>query len=569
MEHEESASVSKEEVETTITQDEAASIPAPESPAVARGNDKTVESLPEPKIDQKPQIKEMIVEEKEEIKPAPTSEKPTEIPKEEKQKPQQAPVASSGWGWGSLWTQATSVVDSLSQTTAKMVQDLVEEHPVREIVDKEEGKEGKQEKDEPESILPPQEDLLDKGMSFLGGGVDMLSSYINVGMNKVAETVQSDAVKEYQNAAMSFASNSIEKAKQVTTNATEMGMQYGEKFAHQGVDALEAVGKSALTFLTVQEAIGDKQRIRPIFLPSQQASMTQEEQANFEETLNRNYFEENNGKAHLQVLETLSTEYAAKSLNEEPKLEDDQRKKYNEMAAKLKELADFDEDEDLNEDHQPELPQIDLNEPASKQLEIVQSLVKTCKDQSVEMLSTFRSELKDLVPEGSEDLLTVTDLTHLTASYLDKVLLESVQRISQFSASGVEQLLRVVESYLIEADQKPAAPEKMYQKSIYLFSLSQILVADLSAVSINFIDSLRIISDDGKVHINNLGKNRSEEAEECAKCAEDIETKTELHVNNIYMETSSGVSNIQESRKFLLQICKFLLLSSFNSQNAN
>lgn len=55
-----------------------------------------------------------------------------------------------------------------------------------------------------------------------------------------------------------------------------MGMEFGEKLANQGVDALEAVGKSALTFLTVQESVGDKQRIRPIFLPSQQASMTQE-----------------------------------------------------------------------------------------------------------------------------------------------------------------------------------------------------------------------------------------------------------------------------------------------------
>lgn len=54
-----------------------------------------------------------------------------------------------------------------------------------------------------------------------------------------------------------------------------------------------------------------------------------QEQANFEETLNRNYFEENNGLAHLQVLETLSTEYAAKSLKEEPQLEADQRKQYN------------------------------------------------------------------------------------------------------------------------------------------------------------------------------------------------------------------------------------------------
>lgn len=103
------------------------------------------------------------------------------------------------------------------------------------------------------------------------------------------------------------------------------------------------------------------------------------------------------------------------------------------MVLKLKELAEFDEEEDLTEDHAPEMPLVGLNEPASKQLEIVQMLAKTCKDQSVEMLSLFRSgncfqyedlnlvELKDLVPEGSEDLLTVTDLTHLTASYLDKV----------------------------------------------------------------------------------------------------------------------------------------------------
>lgn len=38
-------------------------------------------------------------------------------------------------------------------------------------------------------------------------------------MNKVAETVQSDAVKEYQNAAFSFANSSMEMAKQVRCEA--------------------------------------------------------------------------------------------------------------------------------------------------------------------------------------------------------------------------------------------------------------------------------------------------------------------------------------------------------------
>lgn len=58
------------------------------------------------------------------------------------------------------------------------MQDTIEEHPIREA-EEEKSEDGKQE-DEPQRITPPEEDLLDKGLSLFGGGVDLLGSYLNV-----------------------------------------------------------------------------------------------------------------------------------------------------------------------------------------------------------------------------------------------------------------------------------------------------------------------------------------------------------------------------------------------------
>src|SRR5690554_2944561 len=87
--------------------------------------------------------------------------------------------------------------------------------------------------------------------------------------------------------------------------------------------------------------------------------MTKEEQENFEESLNKNYFEECNGVAHLQVMEMLSTELSMKAQKLEQKLSQSQRETLSKFLAKVKELQEFDESE-VTEDTHLELPQVTL-----------------------------------------------------------------------------------------------------------------------------------------------------------------------------------------------------------------
>jgi len=179
-------------------------------------------------------------------------------------------------------------------------------------------------------------------------------------------------------------------------------------------------------------------------------------------------------------------------------------------------------------------------------------------------LNAFKKEIKELKPVGSSTttIITATDICHLTASFIDKTLLESVKKISQFSASCVEQLLRIAESYLIEIDTTKLSQEELLKRAAFSFSVSLMLVEELSNISVAFIDCIRTLCEEGKLHFSEFGTRGEKEMEESVRCSEDIETKMNLHINHIYLDTSNGISNVEECRKHLLSICKYVVTNA-------
>jgi len=182
-----------------------------------------------------------------------------------------------------------------------------------------------------------------------------------------------------------------------------------------------------------------------------------------------------------------------------------------------------------------------------------------------ELVDSFKNELKQLKPAdvSVESIITANDICHLTASYLDKMLLESVQRVHQFSAVSVEHLLRIVESFLIDSDSAMEKDEAL-KRCTYLFNSSILLNERLTKISTSFIDCVQAITEAGKTDCL-VFSSKPEAATESKKCAEDIDTKMSLHVNHIYLETSNAISNVEDCRKYLFSISKSLLVSSLSS----
>jgi len=173
----------------------------------------------------------------------------------------------------------------------------------------------------------------------------------------------------------------------------------------------------------------------------------------------------------------------------------------------------------------------------------------------------YKGEIKELNPsEGVDSIITPTDVCHLTASYLDKILLETVQRLNQFSASGVEHLLRVVESFIVDSENGLTSEEAL-KRSKYVFNLALLLNDKITKSSTALIDGFQEITEAGKTECAQLGK-KAELSEDSKKCLEDLDTKMSLHVNHVYLETSNSIANLEDCRKFLFSVCKSLLIAS-------
>jgi len=548
--------------------------------------EKKEEKEPAPKTEQKneePQSEPKVEPKQDNNQSAPSAPVQQHMDKDAPQPQQQRKQSTSGWGsWGGWLAAASTIVtqsvedyvkptmSTLSETTAQIVKDLVSEEPANpadkqaqpapnaeqnEANNSNNQNNNAEATDESEKIF----EAVDKGLTFLGESVDYLGSYLNKGINKVAQV----DINDIQNKAMLVATSSIEK-----------GFQVGEKLATTSVDALEIVGKTALNLLTVKEEVTDsKSRIRPVFYYIPQ--MTKEEEDTFEQLLNRNYFEVYSGVAHAQSLESLSIESTLHVQKTEQRLNAKQREALSALVVKLKELYenedDENEDENNNEkkDEQKQLPKIKLNEPAARQLETLEGLFTEYMERSSKLLELFKQDVSELKPtDGEQNSISSVEICQLTASYLDKALLESVRYFGQISAGSVELLLRIVESYLIDLDTTDGIDAETAQsKSTYVMLTASSLVEKLQALSNAYINLVKLLKQDANDTFTEFAKKGEAELEESKRCADDIETKTNLHINQILHASSGALSNVQDCKKFVFPVCKSMLLASVTSSS--
>ncbi|PRP81408.1 hypothetical protein PROFUN_11029 [Planoprotostelium fungivorum] len=474
-----------------------------------------------------------------------------------------APAASSSWGgwFSSVSSYVAPTVSSIANTTGQLVRDfVVEDQPTRKDPPVNQDPQAPAVATMTEITKPfprPEEHhgddngffgMMDSGLNMLGGGVDALGNtlgtYLNTGYNRV----QNMNINEIQT-----------KLQTATIQVANMAAETGNKLTHQGVDALELVGKSALDFLTVKEEVkpGErKARIRPVFY--HYVTLSPQEEQQFEEKVNKDYFSEASGVDYLRELEALSLEMSLKFQKMEKGIREEDRETLTKSIMAIEEMYNKEEEDEQAEES--ELEQVDLNEAAVKHQENIANVAMEGLERVSVLVGSYEQDLSEFTSADGTISVSPVDICHLTASTLDKILMEGLRTLSQLSAASVAQLLKVAESFQTSVEGGALKLPDVERQAVYMHQVSQKLSEELSRLSAVYNDNLRSVGESGVRFFEKITQQNKEKASEGERCTEDIDNKTNAHANHVYLETSNAVSNIQDCRKFLFAVSKTLIL---------
>jgi len=286
--------------------------------------------------------------------------------------------------------------------------------------------------------------------------------------------------------------------------------------------------------------------------------MNPQEEEQFVEKVNTDYFKEASGAENLKELEALSLEMSLKFQKMERLLSDQDREELTRLLTKFEEIF---EQEEEDEESSTDLVQVKLGDEALKHQEVISSVASEGFERISNIVGAFEQDLSELQPaEGEVIAVSAVDICHLTASCLDKILMESLRTLSQLSAASVAQLLKVVRSFKASLEAGDVDRAEAENQALYLHQVSHKLAEELSRLSGTYNENLRSVGEKGVRLFEKIAQQNKEKSEECDKCTEDIDNKTNAHANHVYLETSNAVSNIQDCRKFLFAVSKTLML---------
>jgi len=357
---------------------------------------------------------------------------------------------------------------------------------------------------------------VDKGFTAIENSVGVIGSYFNQGIAKVMEN--SSDIEQLKTTAMGLASVSLEKAKSLATYTTEKGYILGEQLASTSIDTLENVGKSAVKLLTVQESIPNKN--------DNKSTQQQENNAEIkvEEVLNHNYFEDFQGSVYLQLLEKLSVESTLKI----QKLEkSDQLQNIHNIVSKLNLLFEKEEEETTD----------------NKELKLLlnDKFLDTHKNYSKKfenIIEKWKTDLKELQNSGIN--ISSSDVYQLTAFYFDKILLECVKTLSEFTALSLNEFNTILQNL---------QNETFNNQEIHLSILNCLhsyywVIHELSQFFVTFTSYFNILIEDSKTYLDNTMN-------------EELIVKKNSHLNHVQLDINNFVSVLTESKHFMFIVCKY------------
>jgi hypothetical protein len=523
-----------------------------------------VESKPEPQTQPEPAPKQEESPKPAEKSPEPIKQQPVEAPKPEPK------TESKGWGWG--WGIISSVsskvgeyvkpaLDTVGDTVSEIAKVISEDDKKEEpsLIVNEENSSGANTAENTtenntsgsvetnmntnntvEGTQPSEQSAEDDAglFSLIGNTANYLGNIIQKGVDTVANTDLSTVQEKAKAMISTVRENQL----------VDQGFKVGGDLAHRGLDALEQVGEKALQLLTTTE-VGPENKPKLVSRltvnldeeidPSSTASSPSVKK-NTEMTFDA-YFEQRLGAANIQALEYMSIECMMKIQQAYRQLHASVRETVDEQSSAIQEEFDIERQEDVKE----ELPALKWNEKAEKQLSQIDAKVAESKERVTQMQKDFEASVAQLttVPTGANELFG------LTMTYQHKYQIEGTERLAELSALAVEHLLRVAE-FMIVSDTQTAQSEpvvkdsdaELLTKAKYIRVFADQISDHISTVSTLFIDAVK-----ATVNVS-------------ADLQKSLETKVNFRVNGIYLDAGNAISNVQEGKKFLLNVTKYLSL---------
>jgi len=168
------------------------------------------------------------------------------------------------------------------------------------------------------------------------------------------------------------------------------------------------------------------------------------------------------------------------------------------------------------------------------------------------------SPLKD--SEDSEELFVEQTIKHLSCTEED-----CTRTLAKLSALSVEQLLRIAVWCLGITEQKSTTNMPNFSTSCsQICMLCDYFDQELTMVSTVYIDVVQRISKYGQ---DNLKGKESKETNSQNR-SNKIINSCKTTCNTIYIDVGNAISNIQEAKKFILTVAKFVIISSQKTQEA-
>mmetsp|Transcript_4309 Transcript_4309/g.5308 ORF Transcript_4309/g.5308 Transcript_4309/m.5308 type:complete len:506 (-) Transcript_4309:21-1538(-) len=475
-----------------------------------------------------PESVDVTPEKNEEIKPQ--EPETTEAVKEQKQEQTQPQPQNSGWGsWGS-WISST--VNSVVESSSKIVQDLttaVEEEEISPTKNSSRSltlyrTDDDLKKEEEDKNKMDLEDKIIHSTTEVSGTTNYLSSVINKGVS----TLQHVDIEGIRAQAESIGKSTVD---------------ISSKIVSQTVESLGTAGDRAKEMWTDEASD-----------PAAPSSQEDEERKEAPVPTFPYYFDEFMGNIHLQALELLSTECTMKVQEVQRKCDPEQLQNivvYLQMIADVFE-GEGEEDED-NKD--PDLP-----EKAQAIRENMKQIQTDAEAKISAIIADFKEKLashetKEEPSEGSQPEDDAQETINLAEGFLNDIHQQELAVLAHMSASAVELINRTAENWVVQSQQEQShqgevvrRPEVSLAKANCIESLSNSLADEISSVSMNFVQACRTISAQSKKILEQSNR------------AEFVASICKTQINTIYADTGDAIAKVHESKEFALPVLQWVYI---------
>jgi len=232
-------------------------------------------------------------------------------------------------------------------------------------------------------------------------------------------------------------------------------------------------------------------------------------------------------------------------------LDPDSRDAVDDIIGSIQDI--FDEE---HKDETVTVSPLDLDQNTKKEWD---SLIAKFGDVTAQVKTLNEAFTTALTETKSATGDCVANVSAFAEKKLDDVRGQCITQLEELTVDCIKQFGATADSFLKERTYGKEA--KVVEKANYICTASKYFDQELTSVSGLFISVLGTIVADAEAVIAKAAQAEGEQTNKGEKIGE-LKKKLAAAKNKILMSVSSGISNIEEAKKFMLPVCKFLVVQT-------